>query len=203
MAWRDRSNKQKAGSLRLEGRIRKALREIKGGSLLLAEFEKLTWVPSGLVRTKTSPTTAESGMMNSLGWQMVVATPESRKNSSVSGSVRFWVSRIRFRHFIICSDPDLDSDPAPLINKQTNKFKKNINFMISTELRIRIRDSSVPDPDPPDTHVFGPPGFGSTSQRYGSGAGSGSFYHHAKIVRKTLIPTILWLFLTFYLWKMM
>jgi hypothetical protein len=26
-----------------------------------------------------------------------------------------------------------------------------------------------------------------------------SFYHHAKIVRKTLIPTILWLFLTFYL----
>jgi hypothetical protein len=42
-----------------------------------------------------------------------------------------------------------------------------------------------PDPDPPDPHVFGPPGSGSTSQRYGSG--SGSFYHHAKIVRKTLI----------------
>jgi hypothetical protein len=35
-----------------------------------------------------------------------------------------------------------------------------------------------PDPDPPDPHVFGPPG-------------SGSFYYHAKIVRKTLIPTIL------------
>ena len=48
-----------------------------------------------------------------------------------------------------------------------------------------------PDPDPPDPHVFGPPGSESrsTSQRYGSG--SGSFYHHAKIVRKTLIPTIL------------
>ncbi len=46
---------------------------------------------------------------------------------------------------------------------------------------------------------FGPSG--STSQRYWSG--SGSFYHHAKIVRKTLIPTILWLFLSFYLWKMM
>ncbi len=48
---------------------------------------------------------------------------------------------------------------------------------------------SVADPDPPDPRVFGPPG--STSQRYGSG--SGSFYHHAKIVqvRKTLIPTIL------------
>jgi hypothetical protein len=50
---------------------------------------------------------------------------------------------------------------------------------------------SVPDPDPPDPHVFGPPGSGSgsASQRYGSG--SGSFYHHAKIVRKTLIPSIL------------
>jgi hypothetical protein len=40
-----------------------------------------------------------------------------------------------------------------------------------------ILDCSVADPDPnPDPHVFGPPG---------------SFYHHAKIVRKTLIPTIL------------
>ena len=46
-----------------------------------------------------------------------------------------------------------------------------------------------PDPDPPDPRVVGPPGSGSTSQRYGSG--SGSFCHHAKIVRKTLIPTIL------------
>ncbi len=36
------------------------------------------------------------------------------------------------------------------------------------------------DPEPPDPHAFGPPG-----------SGSGSFYHHAKIVRKTLIPTIL------------
>jgi hypothetical protein len=43
-----------------------------------------------------------------------------------------------------------------------------------------IEASSVADPDPPDPHVFGPPG-----------SGSGSFYHHAKIVRKTLIPTIL------------
>ncbi len=43
---------------------------------------------------------------------------------------------------------------------------------------------SVADPDP---HVFGTPGSGSTGQRYGSG--SGSFHHHAKIVRKTFIPT--------------
>ncbi len=58
----------------------------------------------------------------------------------------------------------------------------------------------------PDTRVFWPPGSvsGSTSHRYGSGSGSESFYYHAnnaKIIRKTLIPTILWLFLTFYLWK--
>ncbi len=60
-------------------------------------------------------------------------------------------------------------------------------------------DGSVPDPnpDPPDPHVCGPPGSGSTIQMYGSGsgAGSGSFYHEAKIVRKPLIPTILRLFL--------
>ncbi len=36
-------------------------------------------------------------------------------------------------------------------------------------------------------------GSGSTSQRYGSG----SFYHQAKIVRKTLIPPVLWLLLDF------
>ncbi len=51
--------------------------------------------------------------------------------------------------------------------------------------------SSVADPDPPDPHVFGPPGSGSgsISQRYGSGFGSGSSYHQAKIIRKTFIPT--------------
>ncbi len=35
--------------------------------------------------------------------------------------------------------------------------------------------TSIADPDP---HVFGPPGSGSISQRYGSE--SGSFYHHAR-----------------------
>ncbi len=49
------------------------------------------------------------------------------------------------------------------------------------------------DPDPPDPHVFGPPGSESrfTSQMYVSESGSGSFYHQGKIVRKTLIPTVL------------
>ncbi len=76
----------------------------------------------------------------------------------------------------------------------------------SLEVLLRVL-GSVADPDPnpdPDPHVFGPSG--STSQRYRSGSGSCSrsrfVSHHAKIVRKTLIPAILW-FLTFYLWKMM
>ncbi len=53
------------------------------------------------------------------------------------------------------------------------------------------RITSVADPDP---YVFGSPGSGSISTWYGSvsGFGSGSFYHQAKIVRKTLIPTVLW-----------
>ncbi len=60
-------------------------------------------------------------------------------------------------------------------------------------------DPDPPDPDPPDPHVSGNPGSGSTSQRYGSGSGSGSgsFYHQAKIVRKTLIATVLRLHLDF------
>ncbi len=52
-----------------------------------------------------------------------------------------------------------------------------------------------PNPDPPDQHVFGPPGSVSISQRYESG--SGSFYYHAKIVRKTFFFVFLFFFLFF------
>ncbi len=58
---------------------------------------------------------------------------------------------------------------------------------LQSEKFISVADPDPnPDPDSPDPHVFGPPGSGSesTSQRYGSGSG----YHHAKIVRKNLIP---------------
>jgi hypothetical protein len=53
----------------------------------------------------------------------------------------------------------------------------------------------IADPDPSDVYVFRPPGSGSgsISQRYGSG----SFYHQAKLVRKTLIPTVLGLLFNF------
>ncbi len=49
---------------------------------------------------------------------------------------------------------------------------------------------SVGDPDP---CVLEPPGSGSVIQQFGSG----SFDHQAKIVIKTLIPTVLWLLYDF------
>jgi hypothetical protein len=61
------------------------------------------------------------------------------------------------------------------------------DLRVERSYNIWLMEISVADPD---SHAFGPPGSGSTSQRYGSGScsgsGSGSFYHHAKIVRKTL-----------------
>ncbi len=62
------------------------------------------------------------------------------------------------------------------------------------EVRVPSLSDSVPNPDPPDPHASGSPGSGSINQRYGSG----SFYYHAKIVRKTLIPTVLWPLLDFF-----
>ncbi len=45
--------------------------------------------------------------------------------------------------------------------------------------------------------VFVPPGSGSgsISTRHGTESGSGSFYNQAKLARKPLIPTSLWLFI--------
>jgi hypothetical protein len=59
--------------------------------------------------------------------------------------------------------------PSPRFSENSIKFNKLL--------------FSVPDPDP-NAHVFGPPG-------------SGPFYHQAKIVKKTLIPTVLQLLLDF------
>jgi hypothetical protein len=41
-------------------------------------------------------------------------------------------------------------------------------FYVSSKTKFETKGRSVPDPDP---HVFGPPGSGSISQRYGSGSG--------------------------------
>jgi hypothetical protein len=37
---------------------------------------------------------------------------------------------------------------------------------------FKMVKTSVADPDPEDPYVFGPPGYGSVSQRYGSRSGS-------------------------------
>ncbi len=61
---------------------------------------------------------------------------------------------------------------------------KTSGWIFSNLLTFSILWCSVSDRDPdPDPYVFVPSG--SVSMR------SGSFYHQAKIVRKTLIPTVL------------
>jgi hypothetical protein len=80
----------------------------------------------------------------------------------------------------VCREAALAVPPAVGISARPHSNTNNKSVSTPTVTR------SVADPDP-NPHVFGPPGSGSISQRYGSG----SFYHHAKIVRKTLIPTIL------------
>ncbi len=63
------------------------------------------------------------------------------------------------------------------------QYKCLVPIYVFPEMKLRgsVADPDPnPDPDPPDPRVFGP-----------SGSGSGSFYHHAKIVRNTLIAPIL------------
>ncbi len=52
-------------------------------------------------------------------------------------------------------------------------MKSALIFLLRCQNTI-ILESSVADPNPdlPDPHVFGPPGSGSISQRYGTGSGS-------------------------------
>jgi hypothetical protein len=70
--------------------------------------------------------------------------------------------------------------------------------VMSTKEHKACASASVANPD---LYVFGPPGSGSIRTRYGSRSGSGSFHHLVKIVRKTLIPTVLFcdFFITLYL----
>ncbi len=60
------------------------------------------------------------------------------------------------------------------------RYHMRIRSIMNSEQGIYLVCASVPDTDP---QVFRHPG--SVGQRYGSG----SFYHQAKIVRKTLIST--------------
>jgi hypothetical protein len=70
------------------------------------------------------------------------------------------------------------------------EFKGRYNNIVALT-SVADSDPNSDPPDPPDPRVFGPPVSGSINQSYGSG----SFYHakqnQAKIVRKTLISTVL------------
>jgi hypothetical protein len=59
----------------------------------------------------------------------------------------------------------IKSESRPAFSKRENSARiqdtENINFS--------VEKTSVADPDP---YVFGPPGFGSASTRYGSGYGT-------------------------------
>jgi hypothetical protein len=65
--------------------------------------------------------------------------------------------------------------------KSVPKFDRKKNDPFSSDQRREIWNR-VGDPDPQDPHVFGPPGSGSISQRYGSGSGSGTFPFLIKVL---------------------
>jgi hypothetical protein len=69
---------------------------------------------------------------------------------SDSLETHFWVKILKF----------FDPEPDPALGKCGQR-----SFL----------QNSAGDPDPQDPHVFGPPGSGSISQRYGSGSGSFPF----------------------------
>ncbi len=76
---------------------------------------------------------------------------------------------------------------------QQGRFRTTQNTVLYFSFVSEASDKlagSVVDPDPYDPYVFVPPGSpGSVSHKNGSG--SGSFHHQAKIVRKTIISTVL------------
>jgi hypothetical protein len=69
--------------------------------------------------------------------------------------------------------------PNPFTGLRSQKDITDFTFRSQTKHYVK---ASVPDPNPLDPYVFGPPGSGSNSQRYGSG----------------MIPTVEF-FWTFYL----
>jgi hypothetical protein len=83
--------------------------------------------------------------------------------------------------------------------KSQNSRNQGFSYFFCLLMEGSIRSVKRTDPGGPKTHVSGSTtmivtliqccGSGSVSQR--SGSTSGSFYHQAKIVSKTLIPTVL------------
>jgi hypothetical protein len=77
------------------------------------------------------------------------------------------------------------SAPPPPPSLPPRELFKSLHFFIFLFLWTLVGD--------PDPYVLRPPGSASGSVKYGSvsGSGSGSFHHQAKIVRKTLISSVL------------
>ncbi len=73
------------------------------------------------------------------------------------------------------------------------RFLKHGRLAAGSDWHEGRRYASIPDPDPPIHMFLGLPDPDPISQRYGSRP----FYHQAKIVRKNLIRTVLWLLLDF------
>jgi hypothetical protein len=77
---------------------------------------------------------------------------------------------------------------------QTHAHVCNVSVALFINISFQSFQSSIPDPVPPDSHVFRLPGSGSISQLWIWILRSSS---NNIIVRKTLIPTVLWLRLDF------
>ncbi len=89
----------------------------------------------------------------------------------------------RVQGFLLIPFLDPDPEQAFLYVLKCKKFIVEIFkcWWWKAVLRVRSRSGSVCSEA------------GSISTRYGSGSGSWSFYNQAKIVRKPLIPSVLWL----------
>jgi hypothetical protein len=93
------------------------------------------------------------------------------------------MKRLRYLQPLLQVTPPhlVDSKESCSLRVKCHEKSRISKLLIRHILQTSVADPDPnPDPDPLDPHVFGP-----------SGSESGSFYHHAKIVGKTLIPTIL------------
>ncbi len=63
-------------------------------------------------------------------------------------------------------------DAGPGVGPPALQLGQQFDSLIYQKIRNERLGTCVADPDPSDPYVFGPPGFGSVSQRHGCG----SFY---------------------------